>query len=68
MAPPKVVIHRPARDAMKTCPLCHEEFYARGLGNHLNHCPSRREELPPAVGLEEAALEREDGRFDTYLY
>ena len=67
MAPPKVP-RRPSRDEMKACPFCHAEFFARGLGNHTKHCPSRHEKLLPTVDLEETVLEGEDGRFDTYLY
>ena len=66
MAPAKVA-HRRAL-GMVDCPFCHAEFNVRGFTNHLRACQSHHEELLHAAGLEEAALEREDGRSHTYLY
>ena len=64
---PQKVTRRPAF-TMVECPFCHVEYNIRGFTNHVNRCQSHQEELLPTVGLEEEVLEREDGRFDTYLY
>ena len=68
--------HGPSRGNTTSILPCEEDlpslscgFYARGFTTHGNGCWScLLEGSLPAVGIEEAVLEGEDGRFDIHLY